>query len=75
MTSAARRQLIFIVVFLIVVLLFVTTFQMGVVHGNSMNPTYENGQVVLVRRRTWISPPLQRNAVVLLRVGRDVIAG
>lgn len=73
MPSATRRQLVFIVVFLVVVLLFVTTFRMGVVHGSSMSPTYDNGQVVLVRRHTWLSPALHRNAVVLLRVGRDVI--
>jgi signal peptidase I len=73
MSYAARRQLIFILVFLVVVILFVTTYRMGLVHGNSMHPTYENGQVVLVRRQNWFTPPLQRNDVVLLRVGRDVI--
>jgi len=73
MSSAGRRQIAFILVFLVVVLLFVTTFRMGVVHGNSMNPTYENGQVVLVHRRNPFSGPLRRNDVVLLRVGRDVI--
>jgi signal peptidase I len=73
MSRAARRQSIFILVFLVVVLLFVTTYRMGVVHGNSMSPTYENGQVVLVRRRNWFSGPLHRNDVILLRVGRDVI--
>jgi signal peptidase I len=73
MPSAGRRQVVFVSVFLVVVLLFVTTFRMGVVHGNSMNPTYENGQIVLVRRRNGWSGSLRRNDVVLLRVNRDVI--
>lgn len=73
MSGVARRQLVFVSVFLIVVLLFVTTFRMGVVRGESMQPTYVNGQVVLVRRRNWFSPPLRRDDVVLLRRGRDVL--
>lgn len=73
MSRAARRQLLFIVVFLVVVVLFVTTFRMGLVRGDSMEPTYHNGQVVLVRRRNWFSPPLHHNDVVLLRKDRDVI--
>jgi signal peptidase I len=73
MSGAGRRQVVFIFVFLVVVLLFVTTFRMGIVHGNSMNPTYENGQVLLVRRRNMLSGPLHHNDVVFLRVNRDVI--
>ena len=73
MPHSARRELIFVLVFLVVVSLFVGTYRMGVVHGNSMNPTYENGQVVLVRRRTWGNTALRQNDVVLLRVGRDII--
>src|SRR5262249_51459517 len=46
---------------------------MGVVRGDSMESTYQNGQVVLVRRRNLFSPPLRHNDVVLLRKDRDVI--
>jgi signal peptidase I len=73
MSRVARRQFIFVCVFLVVVLVFVTTFRMGVVRGDSMKPTYENGQVVLVRRRNWFSAPLYRNDVILLRRGREVL--
>jgi signal peptidase I len=73
MSRTTRRQLILVTVFLILVVFFVTTYRMGVVRGDSMQPTYENGQVVLVRRRNWFSPPLQKNDVVLLRRGRDVL--
>lgn len=73
MSPTVRRQTLFILVFLVVVLIFVTMFRMGVVRGESMEPTYHNGQVVLVRRRNWFSAPLHRNDVVLLRKDRDVL--
>jgi signal peptidase I len=73
MSRANRRQTLFVLVFLIVVLGFVTTFRMGVVRGDSMYPTYLNGQVVLVRRRNWLSGPLHHNDVVLVRKDRDVL--
>jgi signal peptidase I len=73
MSRTARRQAVFVVVFLIVVCLFMTTFRMGVVHGQSMEPTYQDGQVVLVRRRNRWSAPLHRNDIVLLRKDRDII--
>ena len=73
MSRTVRRQALFITVFLVVVILFMFTFRMGVVHGESMAPTYQNEQVVLVRRRNWFSGPLRRGDVVLLRKDRDVI--
>jgi signal peptidase I len=71
--SAPRRQTVLIGVFLILVILFLVLFRMGVVRGQSMTPTYVDGQVVLVRRRHSFSPPLRHNDVVLLRKDRDVI--
>lgn len=59
--------------FVALVIFFVTTFRLGVVRGDSMAPTYLNGQVVLVRRRHSFSAPLRRGDVVLVRKGRDVI--
>jgi len=68
-----RRQTLFVVVFLIVVLFFVTTYCTGVVRGQSMMPTYQDGQVVLVRRRTPLNPALHRNDVVLLQRDRGEV--
>lgn len=68
-----RRQSIFVGVFLIIVIVFVLTFRLGAVRGVSMSPTYEEGQAVLVLRRTLFRPALQRGDVVLVQHGRDVL--
>ena len=73
MSRSVRRQIVFVGVFLVVVLLFVTLFRMGLVRGDSMSPTYEDGQVVLVQRRSRFSPPLKHNDVILVRHDRDVL--
>ena len=70
---APRRQTVLIGVFLLLVVMFLVLFRMGVVRGESMTPTYQDGQVVLVSRRHGYSPPLRHNDVVLLRKDRDVI--
>ena len=69
----ARRQTLFVCVFLVVVLIFVTTYCMGVVRGMSMDPTYQDGQVVLVRRRTPLNPKLHRDDIVLLQRDRGEV--
>lgn len=73
MRHASRRQTILIALFLVIVVVFMTMFRMGVVRGTSMEPTYYDGQVVLVHRMNWFSGPLHRGDVVLLRKDRDVI--
>lgn len=73
MSRSARRQIAFVIVFLVVVLAFVTMFRMAVVRGVSMEPTYANGQLVLVRRRNRFSAPLHHNDVVVVRQNRDII--
>ena len=73
LSRAPRRQTALIGVFLLLVVAFLVLFRMGVVRGQSMLPTYQDGQVVLVSRRHSYSPPLRRNDVVLLRKDRDVI--
>jgi signal peptidase I len=72
-SSSARRQAVFVAVFLVVVVLFVNTFRLAVVSGDSMESTYVSGQVVLVRRRNWLNQSLHDNDVVLVRRERDVI--
>lgn len=73
MSRQTRRQTVFVGVFLVIVVLFVLTFRLGAVRGISMQPTYEDGQAVLVLRRTWFSPALMRGDVVLVQHGRDVL--
>ncbi len=73
MSRSVRRQILFVGVFLVVVGLFVTLFRMGIVRGDSMSPTYESGQVVLVQRRAAFSPPLKHDDVILVRHDRDVL--
>ncbi len=69
----ARRQTLFIVAFLVVVLFFVSTYCMGMVRGHSMDPTFQDGQVVLVKRRTLFNSALHRNDVVLLQRERGEV--
>ncbi len=73
MSRQTRRQSIFVGVFLFIVIVFVLTFRLGAVRGVSMSPTYEDGQAVLVLRRTVFRPALQRGDVVLVQHGRDVL--
>jgi signal peptidase I len=72
-THFPRRQTAFIGVFLIVVVMFVTTYCLGVVRGASMEPTYQDGQVVLVHRRNIFNSSLRRNEVVLLQRERGEV--
>ncbi|MBC7525928.1 MAG: signal peptidase I [Chthonomonadaceae bacterium] len=58
---------------MIVVFLFVFTFRLGIVRGESMMPTYQNGQSVLVRRQSFLNSKFKRGDVVVLQKGRDVI--
>jgi signal peptidase I len=73
MSSATRRQTALIAIFLVLVFIFVSMYHIAIVSGQSMEPTYQNGQVVLVRRRNWLSPPLHHNDVILIRRDRDVL--
>ncbi len=73
MRYGSRRQTLLIGIFLILVLVFMTTFRMGVVTGQSMSPTFSDGQVVLVRRIATFGRPLRRGDVVLVNNDHDVI--
>ncbi len=73
MLGENRRLAVLITVFLCLVLYFVSTFRMGVVRGASMEPTYVDGQSVLVRRLNRLGRPLKRGDVVLVRNDHEVI--
>lgn len=73
MSHPVRRQALAVGIFLAVVALFVITFRMGVVRGDSMLPTYRDGQVVLVRRCHRFFPGPRHGDVVLLRRGREIL--
>src|SRR5580658_3385913 len=73
MRHSSRRQTLLILVFLVLVVIFMTAFRMGVVSGVSMQPTYQDGQIVLVRRIGTYGRKLRRGDVVLVRNEHDVI--
>jgi signal peptidase I len=73
MQRSSRRQTLLICLFLILVVIFMTTFRMGIVRGQSMSPTFSDGQVVLVRRMATLGRRLRRGDVVLVNNDHDVI--
>jgi signal peptidase I len=68
-----RRELVFLGAFLIAVIAFFSTYRLAVVHGRSMEPAFRNGQVVLVRKRTWGAQPLRRGEVVLIAIDGQIL--
>jgi len=68
--SRARRQAIAVGIFLVVVIIFFMTFRMAVVHGDSMLPTFRDGQLVLVSK---LNGSFGRGDVVLVDMGSEVI--
>lgn len=73
MQRSSRRQTFLIILFLILVVTFMTAFRMGVVRGESMSPTFADGQVLLVRRMATLGRSLHRGDVVLVNNDHDVI--
>lgn len=59
--------------FVLVASLFSYGFRMARVRGESMTPTYYDGQWLLVRRMDWPAPPLQDGDVIVFRLGRDLL--
>jgi signal peptidase I len=57
----------------LVVGLFTYGFRMVRVKGHSMDPTYHNGQWLLVRRPNWPSPSLKVGDVVVFRLEGDIL--
>lgn len=53
--------------------LFGYSFRLVRVQGHSMDPTYHEGQWLLVRRMDWPSPPLRVGDVVVFRMDKDLL--
>lgn len=73
MRRRARRQTIAVMVFVVVALFFAVSFRTAVVKGDSMLPTYHDGQIVLVNRLYRLVSPLRPGDVVLVRKGHEVL--
>lgn len=71
--SHHRRQFLAVGIFLIIVIFFSTTFRMAVVRGDSMLPTYHDGQILLVNKLRAINGPIHKGDVVLVGRDNDVI--
>src|SRR5947207_4638782 len=66
-----RRHLIFAVSFVVLLVFLLTEFRLAVVHGDSMLPTYQNGQMVLVNRLASSGNKLKHGDVVLVRSNNE----
>lgn len=67
-----RRHVFMAAAFLCAVVLLLCVFRVAVVHGDSMLPTYTNGQMVIVSTLGG-SGRLRRGDVILVRVDNDVL--
>ena len=55
---------------ILLVFFLLTTFRVTVVHGDSMLPTYKNGQMVIVNR---LNRGVQRGDVILVEAGNEIL--
>lgn len=67
------RQAVALFVFLIVAFLYHNFFTLSVVKGKSMEPTFHDGQVVLVGKGGLLFGALKRGDVVVFTRGRDLL--
>src|SRR5688572_11393890 len=70
MSRPRRRHFLFAALTLVLLVVLLTSFRVTVVHGDSMLPTYQNGQMVIVNRlsRGW-----NRGDVVLVEAGNEIL--
>ena len=68
-----RRQLIGAAIIALSIIFGFTQFRVVVVRGVSMEPTYQNGQMVLVSRLSALMGRWKRGDVVLVRVADEVL--
>ncbi len=70
--GAYRRRIVrafgTLAVFGVAALLFAINFRVVVVQGHSMEPTYHDGQRVLMTTNYWLFGPVRRGDVVVIRV-------
>lgn len=59
--------------FLLLALFFGKNFQVVVVQGKSMEPTFHDQQVVIVTRTYWLFGPIERGDVVVIRRGEELL--
>lgn len=68
-----RRTATAVLGFVLVGALFGYSFRLVRVHGHSMDPTYHDGQWLLVRRMNWPAPPLGVGSVVVFHMDKDLL--
>jgi signal peptidase I len=68
-----RSTLSLLVSFGIVAAAFTYSFRLVRVQGASMEPTFQPGQVLLVRRANWPAFPFHQDEVIVFRMGNDVL--
>lgn len=68
-----RRQVLLAAAGVILLLFLLTEFRLVVVHGDSMLPTYRNGQTVLVNQLSIFGRRWKRGDVVLVRANNEVL--
>ncbi|MEP6756836.1 MAG: signal peptidase I [Chthonomonadales bacterium] len=73
MSPRNKRQFIAVIIFLVIGLAFSLTYRMGVVHGDSMMPTYKDGEIVLVNKLYKMTGKLANGDVILVHVNNDVL--
>lgn len=68
-----RRQVLLASTGVILLLFFLIEFRLVVVHGESMLPTYRDGQTVLVNQLSIFGRRWKRGDVVLVRANKEVL--
>src|SRR3989442_14466699 len=70
MSRPRRRQYVVAGLVIIFLVFLLITFRVTVVHGDSMLPTFRNGQMVIVNR---LSRGLNSGDVVLIEPGNEIL--
>jgi signal peptidase I len=73
LSQRKRRHIIAALLFVVFVLFLTTSFRLAVVRGDSMLPSYHDGQLVLVNRFGLLGGPLRPGDVVLVNIGHDAL--
>ena len=71
MSNQTKRQIILLAIFAIIVIAFASIFKVAIVQGQSMLPTFRNGEVVIVNKLSTNLKSLKRGDVVILHTRHD----